>query len=265
MVPAISAAARAAFLARARATRPAWLDDATFVTHACSFATSDEELARLDAADLYLACACAYGVRDAIAVLEHEHFSRIREFAASVTTSPDFIKELTQQLRARLLVADDDRPARILSYSGRGSLGGWVRVSAVRLARDIGRSERAREAAHEKLEVSVLDPELAYLKRAYGTAVSAAIEGALAALEGEARGLLKMHYVDGLTIEQVGIAYGKSRATSARMLAAARMTLLQGIRERLVGTVGVREDEADSLLAFVRSQLDVSLARALDR
>ena len=261
----ISDAARAAFVERAHAAHPAWLDDEAFLAHACSFATTDEELGRLDAPDLYLAHACARGVPEAIAVLEHEQFSRIREFAASVTTSPDFIKELTQQLRARLLVADDDRPARILSYSGRGSLGGWVRVSAVRLARDIGRSERAREAAHDKLEISVLDPELAYLKRAYGSAVSAAIEGALAALEAEPRGLLKMHYVDGLTIEQVGIAYGKSRAISARMLAAARMTLLQDIRARLVGTVGVREDEADSLLAFVRSQLDVSLARALDR
>ena len=261
----ISAAARVAFLARARASRPpAWLDDATFVAHACGFATTDDELAKLDAPDLYLACACGHAVPDAVAVLEREQFSRIREFAASVTTSPDFITELTQQLRARLLVADDGRPPRILSYSGRGSLGGWVRVSAVRLARDIGRSERAREAVHEKqLEVAVLDPELALLKRAYGPAVSAAIERALAALDGEARGLLKMHYVDGLTIEQVGIAYGKSRATSARMLAAARMTLVQAIRERLVGTIGVREDEADSLLAFVRSQLDVSLARAL--
>jgi hypothetical protein len=72
-----------------------------------------------------------------------------------------------------------------------------------------------------------------------------------------------MHYVDGLSIDQVGVAFGKSRATGARMLAGARMTLLRKIREKLVGIVGVREDEADSLLAFVRSRLDVSLSRAL--
>ena len=250
-------------LERARTVHPpSWVEDETFLAHARRFATSDEELAQLDAADLYLALACGCGVADAIAVLEREHFSRIREFAASVTTSPDFITELTQQLRTRLLVGGDS-PPRILSYSGRGSLGGWVRVAAVRLARDIGRSETARAAAHDKLDVATIDPELAYLKRAYGRAVSDAIEGALAALDAEPRGLLKMHYVDKLTIEQVGIAFGKSRATSARMLAAARMTLLHAIRERLVGTVGVREDEADSLLAFVRSQLDLSLASAL--
>jgi len=254
----------ATLLTRAHADRPqAWLPDATFLAHARAFATTAAELDALVAGDLYLACACGHGVPEAIEALEREQFSRIREFAASVTTSPELVKELTQQLRARLLVGDGERPPRILMYSGRGSLGGWVRVTAVRLARDLGRSERALARAHEKLEVEQLDPELAYLKRAYGPAVSAAIEGALGSLDAEARGLLKMHYVDGLTIEQVGLAFAKSRATAARMLAAARLTLVSAIRERLVGTVGVRQDEADSLLAFVRSQLDVSLARML--
>jgi RNA polymerase sigma-70 factor (ECF subfamily) len=233
-----------------------------FVAHARSFAATPDELAALHAGDLYLACACAHGVPEAIAALEREHLSRIREFAASVDSSPEFVNELTQQLRARVLVGDAERPPRIASYSGRGSLGGWVRVAAVRLARDISRTERAA-ARPRDLEPHAVDPELGYLKRAYGEAVSRAVQDALAALDGDARTLLKMHYVDGLSIEQVGVAFGKSRATSARMLASARMTLLQGIRERLVGTVGVRLDEADSLLAFVRSRLDVSLARAL--
>ena len=39
--------------------------------------------------------------------------------------------------------------------------------------------------------------------------------------------------VDGLSIEQVGQAFGVSRATSARMLAAARAALVASIRERL--------------------------------
>ncbi len=91
--------------------------------------------------------------------------------------------------------------------------------------------------------------------------MSRAVCEALAGLDGESRTLLKMHYVDGLSIEQVGIAFGKSRATSARQLAAARAALLRGIRERLVSLIGVRADEADSLLAFVRSRLEVSLTR----
>jgi RNA polymerase sigma-70 factor, ECF subfamily len=259
-----AAATDAALLARARAERPAgWLAPDVFAAHARSYAATDAELAALHAGDLYLALACARGVADAIAALEREHLSRIREFAAGVDASPEFVKELTQQLRARLLVPDGDRPARIATYSGRGSLGGWIRVAAVRLARDISRVERNAARPVEELDPHAVDPELGYLKRAYGDAVSRAVQAALAGLDGEARTLLKMHYVDGLSIEQVGVAFGKSRATSARMLAGARMALLAAIRERLVGEIGIRAEEADSLLAFVRSRLDVSLARAL--
>lgn len=250
-------------LARAHAERPAdWLDGAVFIRHARGFATTDEELAALHAGDLYLACACARSVHAAIVALELEHFAHIREFAASVDSSPQFVTELTQQLRMRVLVPEADKPARIASYTGRGSLGGWVRVAAVRLAHDISRRERDAARPRE-LEPDLVDPELGYLKRAYGEAVSRAVQDALAGLDGEARTLLKMHYVDGLSIEQVGIAFGKSRATSARMLAAARGALLQAIRVRIVEVVGVHGDEADSLLAFVRSRLEVSLARAL--
>jgi len=251
-------------LLRAHAERPAsWLDDAAFVNHARAFATTAEQYAALHAGDLFLAFACARGVVEALLALEREHFARIRVFAASVDSSPEFVNELTQRLRAHLLVSDGTTPARIASYSGRGSLGGWVRVAAVRLARDIARIERAAARPREELDPAVVDPELEILKRIYGDAVSRAVQEALASLGGDVRTLLKMHYVDGLTIDQVGVAFGKSRASGARMLAAARMTLLQSIRERLVATIGVRPDETDSLLAFVRSRLDVSLARAL--
>ncbi|MEO8698468.1 MAG: sigma factor-like helix-turn-helix DNA-binding protein [Kofleriaceae bacterium] len=249
----------AELIASAHAAWPAvWLDDAVFVAHVRSFGLAAED--QPHASDLYLACACVHGVAEAIAAIERVHFTRIREFAAAVDSSPAFVTELAQQLRAKLLVGP---PPRIATYSGRGSLGGWIRVAAVRLARDIGRSERAEANRRDDLEPGTLDPELGYLKQTYGAAVSTVVQDSLAALASEDRALLKMHYVDGLTIEQVGTAFGKSRATSARMLAAARMTLVAAIRERLVGVIGVRADEADSLLAFVRSRLDLSLARAL--
>jgi len=250
----------AELLARAHAERPAdWLDGADFIAHARSFDGDDS----LHAGDLYLALACARGTPGALDALEREHLVRIREFAASVDSSPSFVAELTQQLRARVLVADPGRPPRIATYSGRGSLGAWIRVAAVRLARDIARVERGASQRRDELEPDAIDPELGYLKRAYGEVVSRAVAAALTDLDDEARTLLKMHYVDGMTIDQVGIAFGKSRATSARMLAAARMRVVVAIRERLVATIGIRPDEADSLLAFVRSRLDVSLATAL--
>lgn len=255
-------------LARAHAAWPAsWISDADFLAHLDACGGVDGAVpdpAALHVEDLYLACACARGVTAALAAFERDHLRRIREFAAGVDGSPAFIAELTQQLRARLLVADGARSARIATYTGRGSLGGWLRVAAVRLARDLARPARATEPIDE-LAAADVDPELGYLKAAYGDVVSRAVQDALAALTGEPRTLLKLHYVDGLSIDQVGVAFGKSRATAARMLAAARLGLLAGIRERLVASVGVRVEEADSLVAFVKSRLDVSLGRALGR
>lgn len=252
-------------VARARTERPdgvGWIADAAFIAHARQVAPTDAELAAVHAGDLWLACACAAGVPAALAALEREHLVRIREFAASVDASPGFVAELTQQLRARILVRDGDRPARIATYSGRGSLGAWIRVSAVRLAHDLARSERDAARPRDDLEPAAVDPELGYLKRLYGDAVSRAVADALAALPADARTLLRLHYVDGLSIDQVGAALGKSRATGARLLAGARMTLLAGIRDRLAA-IGIAPSEADSLVAFVRSRLDVSLSRAL--
>ncbi|HRC55276.1 MAG TPA: sigma factor-like helix-turn-helix DNA-binding protein [Kofleriaceae bacterium] len=255
-----------AVLERARAVYPAaWLTDAEFLAHVRAVRATEEDLAALHAADLYLACACARGCPEALVTLEREHLTRIREYAAGVAHNAEEVSEVAQRVRARLLVAEPGRSPRIATYSGRGSLGGWIRVTAVRVARDLWRGARQHEPVREELEPGVVSPELGYWKRAYGEVVSRAVQDALESLDGEPRALLKMHYVDGLSIDQVGLAVGKSRATGARMLAAARQRLLAGIRERLVGALGVRQDEGDSLLAFVRSRLDVSLGRAFRR
>lgn len=253
----------AALVARAHAERPAgWVAPERFVAHVRSVVESEAALDTVLAGDLYFALACADGVPDALAALEREHLSRVREFAASVDSTPAFVEELTQRLRARVLVAADGKPARIATYSGRGSLGAWIRVAAIRLARDLARVEHGQQRRHEAVEAHAIDPELGYMKSAYGEAVSRAVQEALAALEDRPRTLLKMHYVDGVSIEAVGVAFGVSRATAARLLATARATLVDGIRSRLATSVGVKPEEADSLLAFVRSRLDVSLARA---
>jgi RNA polymerase sigma-70 factor, ECF subfamily len=247
-------------VARAHAERPAgWVRDDVFLAHVRGL-VSPQEFPTVQAADLYVACACRHGVTEAIEVLEREHFARVREFAASIDTRPEFVQEITQRLRTRLLTGD---PPRIATYSGRGSLGGWIRVAAIRLARDLVRADRAEQRVREEVEPSVVDPELGWLKRAYGEAVSRAVQAALASVEGQDRALLSMHYVDGLTIDQVGVAFGVSRATSARLLAAARARLVTDIRDRIIAECGVRGAEADSLLAFVRSRLDLSLGVAL--
>ena len=50
---------------------------------------------------------------------------------ARIDSSSQFVDEVKQGLRERLLVGP---PPRIAEYSGSGPLGGWLRVVSVRLA-----------------------------------------------------------------------------------------------------------------------------------
>src|SRR5688500_1313655 len=86
----------------------------------------------LDAAELYLACACATGDTAAIATFERRYFSAIPAALSRLSLGPDEIAEIKQVLRVRLLVGEAGEPARVIGYAGHGQLGGLVRIAAIR-------------------------------------------------------------------------------------------------------------------------------------
>ncbi len=108
-----------------------------------------------------------------------------------------------------------------------------------------------------------VDPEIAYLKEHYRDEFRAAFVFALGTLSERERNVLRQHHIDGLTIDQLGTLYQVHRATAARWVAAARMTLLDQTRGRLVAKLGVAADEVDSIIRLVRSQLDISIHQLL--
>ncbi len=220
-------------------------------------------IAQLRPGDLYLALACAHGVADAVKHFDAEHLAHVADFVARIDSTPAFADEVRQRLRHRLLVGTPEEPARVLGYSGRGPLGGWLRVCAVREARAIAKDHRRNDPIFKEVASDDVDPELAHLKRKYGEAVSEAFRRALDSLDGDDRTMLRMHYLDGLTIEEVGALFKMSRATAARTMSRARQRLVDAVREDLADVLGVGRGEADSLLAFVRSRIDVSLRKHL--
>lgn len=259
-------AALDARLVTARATHPAtWVDDDRFCAHALERAGGDEAVAerieKLHAEDLYLAVACADGNAAAIASFEQEHMAHVADFVARIDSSIAFADEVRQRLRTRLLVRSEDGPPRILTYSGAGPIGGWLRVCAVREAREMaGRRGNEREL---DTAAGTVDPELAWLKAKYGDLVSVAFKKALDGLTADERTMLRMHYLDGLTLEQVASLFRVSRATGARALAKARSSIVDAVRRELKTAVGVETSSADSLLAFVRSRIEIDLAKHL--
>ncbi len=184
-----------------------------------------------------------------------------------IDPSPALAEEVAQELREKLLVAKSGGRPRIGDYSGRGELGGFLRVIATRTALRLRRKEqRAGTAPTQNADLlgRAADPELDYLKLRYRGVYEEAFRAALRSLTARERLFLKLHYVDGLSIDRIGGLYRLHRATVARRLASYRRRLREETQFELQRCAGMSATEFASLLTLVRSQLFVSL-RALQK
>lgn len=222
-------------------------------------AWSVEGLEELRAADLYLACACAHGDSSAIAAFETMYVDPIFPLPRHLAASGD----VRQIASVKLLVREGDRLPKIADYSGRGDLGSWVSVVVLRVALSLMRGQRREIAFEEDTALFELadrdDAEVAHLKRRYRAEFAEAFHFALGSLRPRERNLLRQHYVDALTMEQISRVYRVHRITVVRWIDKARTTLAAETRRHLVTRLGVQRGELDSILRLIRSQIDVSL------
>ena len=103
------------------------------------------------------------------------------------------------------------------------------------------------------------DAEIAHLKRLYRSEFRTAFQGALTALTGRERNMLRYRYLEGLSIDQIGEIHGVHRATVARWIKKAQETLMGETRARMMEDLVVDPDELESILRLVRSRLEVSI------
>ena len=226
--------------------------------------TQRETALDLQAEDLYLALACLAGVVGAVPAFEQEHREALVGFVSKYERRPDAARELAQELLVEILVGPT---ARLRSYTGRGPLRAWLRMVATRRSLNSLRGDGRRASLEERVMLqatsSAPDPEAAYLKEKYAAVFEDAFREALTRLPGNARGLLKLHYGEGVALEALGAMYRWSKATASRRVAEARETLL-GLATAIVQErLRIDESEMRSLLRLVRSELDVSLAGLL--
>jgi RNA polymerase sigma-70 factor (ECF subfamily) len=247
--------------------RAAWRDvplaREAFAAHVAALDVDDT-----NAADLYLACACAAGVPEAIGAFERYVIAEVPKFIARVDPSPQTATELQQHLREYLLVAPPGTRPRIADYSGRGALGGWVRVVAVRRLRRMRHKEVERPASDaqlvERMATVQPDPGRALAQARHVGEVAQALQAAIAALAPRDRALLKMHVLDGLTIDELGAVHNVHRATAARWIAKLKQQILDEATGRIRDRLALDTDEARSLCEAVRSQVELSLGGLAD-
>src|SRR5262249_5204945 len=160
-----------------------------------------------------------------------------------------------------LFVCEPGRRPGIEEYAGRGELRGWLRVSASRMAMQVLREQRRTApldsdlAAHLAVRSPNTNPERMLLQVLYRPEVKAAFEEAMRSLPNHERTVLRQHFIDGLTIDDLGKLHGVHRATAARWLARSRGALLHEVRKALKERLKISRSECDSILRFVRSDL----------
>ncbi len=226
--------------------------------------TNADFLEGLHAADFFLASACAEGVPGAAELLAKEHFGLIPTFITRVSFAHDREKpeDVVRSVEAQLLVADGSRPARIAEYSGKGALGGWLRVVAVRIALNANRKRDPATSSDVPDLDAGFDVELAYFKERYRAAFKVALEEAFARLEDDDRLVLRLHSV-GTRGEEIARVTGVDRSTVMRRLARARQELFAATKRTLMQDLKVTPDEFESIARAVVGDLDLSLSRLL--
>ncbi|MBA3464659.1 MAG: hypothetical protein H0T46_32300 [Deltaproteobacteria bacterium] len=128
-----------ALIARIGSAQAAWrdvfIDPERFVRHIASrleppVATLDQ----LHVEDLYLACGCIDGIPPALAAFDRAHGAGIELVISAAGIDLAAHPDMPARVRERLIIKNGDAPAKIANYAGKGSLGSWVRIFAMREA-----------------------------------------------------------------------------------------------------------------------------------
>jgi RNA polymerase sigma-70 factor (ECF subfamily) len=203
--------------------------------------------------ELHLACASCRLDPLALRILDREYISRTSGTLSRLKAGADFTQETMQTLRHRLLLPPEPRLAR---YAATGPLLGWLRVVVLRLGLDLRRS--GGPPRDEALAVAFLEqgPADTMDLQRYQGAVAAAIHAAFSQLLAAERNLLRLHHLDGVSLDQLGVLNGVHRATIARRLAELRQRVMNAAQQEVAVRHKLTKSELRSVFRKALSTLD---------
>jgi RNA polymerase sigma-70 factor, ECF subfamily len=259
-------------LARARAAWPqVRLEAEVFVGYLGErlppSAEPERVLRAVHAGDLFLAAACVRGDAAAQAALEAHFLPKVAAAATRVLRDADATAEVVQRLRTRLLFSEEGRAPGLAAYQGQGPLAAWLRAAAVRTAlnlrRGAGRQERAEQEALAAEATLAAGADWVPPGERHSGDFRAALAEALAALPSRERTLLRLHLVEGVSLERLGTLYRAHKSTVSRWLAQAREDVREGTRTRLAERLRLSPSEVHSVLRAEADQWEQTLSGLL--
>jgi RNA polymerase sigma-70 factor, ECF subfamily len=246
-------------------------------TASASAQAINEFMDGLHADDLCLIVACERGDQQAWSDLVAQFGTTVRSAARSASSNEDAAEDLAQSIWAELhglRVRDDGRPSgKLAYYSGRGSLGGWLRAVVGQLAIDQHRKssrlvqteldtdfDRLARESHQtenstNATRSAPDPETVLAEQRASSDVEAALAEALGELAPEDRLLVKLYYFDGLRLREAGAVLGVHEATASRRLTRIHTEVRERVSSILMKEYGWTEGETARSLSEAAMQL----------
>ena len=235
-----------------------------YSAHVQRLQTSSADLER-HGSDIYLALACGSAEEEALRTLERSHFPMLEAQLSRSGFDESARKDVFQQVLLHLCAGPSPR---ILTYAGRASLASWLGVATMRFALQMASKSKQNCSVPPDVTIDSLvcgdsSPEVRVAIENARPQFQSALSSALDALPERDRTLLRLCFVDGLTIDRIGSMYGVHRATAARWLANIREGILKHVQTIMMRDFGLRASEFESLIFLVRSELQLSLKRVL--
>ncbi|MCC6620168.1 MAG: sigma-70 family RNA polymerase sigma factor [Deltaproteobacteria bacterium] len=240
-----------------------------FVAYVAARLDEGQDPNKLVAEDLYLAAACVLGVEGAASALIARYAQPLERYAHKLGGTPATREDLLQDVWARLLTPGPDGSApKLAQYRGRGPLEAWLRVTLLRRGIDAAGRPGAESLDFEEVayrQAAAHDPELSVLRRRHGEEVAAIFREAIEATPREERTLLRMHYVDGATMNELAVVFRTSRSGIHRRLEGARDALMARITALVRARLSLDESQHASMLGLFQSELRSHLGRLLHK
>lgn len=196
-----------------------------------------ELFASLRVEELALARACAAGQERAWEIFMSRYREKLYDIAAYIAKESSAARELADSLYADLYgttVRDGQRVSKLASYTGRGSLEGWLRT--VMAQEFVNRYRRQRrlvsleEEGESGKEFAAPEPEPAITVDAR---VEAATDEVLSALTAEDRFILASYYLDERTLAEIARTLAVHESTISRKLA----KLAKSLRKQILAAL----------------------------
>jgi RNA polymerase sigma-70 factor (ECF subfamily) len=216
--------------------------------------------------ELALARACALGSETAWEIFLTRYREKLFSAAHSIVQGDANAREMADSLYADLYgtrTSDGRRISKLNSFTGRGSLEGWLRAVLAqeyvnrfrRQQRLVSLEEQAEAGA--QFEVETPDPTQAIDAR-----LREATDEALASLAAEDKFILASYYLDDRTLAETARLLGVHESTISRTVekitAATRMTILSGLMKR-----GMSRKEAEQTMEVEVTELSLDVRRRL--